>query len=71
MKNCFLQLVGVCLFVISLGAASTVLVEIASPPAFAAECPGCVTLTLSCPGSLCNCKFDSQTQGYYCTPPTL
>ena len=71
MRRYFLSLAAAGLFLLSAGTAGFVFFQVASPPdVYAAKCPGCVTLSLSCPGSPCSCKFDSPTQSYYCAPPS-
>lgn len=73
MKTLHLRLVLACLFALSIGAAGAMFTSlILAQPAFAASCPNCELIDVACPGSPCNCVWDSFTSQYEtkCQPPT-
>lgn len=67
MKTYLMRIAVAGLFAVSLSVAGTIFAE--GTWAFPPKCPDCTQVTLECPGSPCNCTFDSSTQSYYCKPP--
>ena len=59
------------LFTVSLGVVAATFATVASAAAspLDASCPACQLVTLTCPGSPCNCEWNDFGQKYQCVRP--
>ena len=58
------------IFLASIGAVGFAVTQLALPvPALAGSCPPTCVFSQGCPGTLCTCTLDQQTNSYYCKPP--